>query len=372
MQNFINFFQTYFGDLFILLLGVTTVVIFVLLLLYRIFKINLAKKLMDSGKKKSCFFKLVTSILFIMMVAFVLLDFFSSEPKFVVSSEIVYVFGLIILLLLSDSVESLSIGNIITMKKEVKQKREEVKKLTSENSELRTQIFSIMTASISNQNRNQIILGIGEKWLKGAEIEHANEEEITEENNATNDTIMDDKNVHIVEEKVRFNRFEFLRNIEQLTIEKFARNQSIASDSIQRDVKFAERFSSEDPIMDQKIIFDGYIKRPLEELFVETMSNFRSGQICYRLYYMISTIIQYARINNKAAKLIILIPSFSEKWSKKLLPYANFQREIERIEMIFKPAIKNGFLEIRIIDFKDEECDMIEKNIENKKGQTGE
>ena len=34
-----------------------------------------------------------------------------------------------------------------------------------------------------------------------------------------------------------------------------------------------------------------------------------------------------------------------------------------RIETIFKPAIKNGFLEIKVIEIDDDECDMLEKNI---------
>ena len=349
MQYLINFFQSYSVDLYVLLLFGTTVAIFIFLIRDRIFKFKISQDKNDYDKKKSMFFKLSTLALLILMSVLVCFDFFRGDPRYVISSEIVYIFGLIILLLLSDSVESLSIGNIITMKKEVKQKREEVKKLSTENSELRTQIVSIMNASISNQNRNQIILGIGERWLKDAKIEKANEEELTEENDATKDTIMDNKNDHVAEERIRFNKFEFLKRIEQLSIEKFAEKQGIVSNSIQHDVKFAERFSSGDPIMEQKIIFDGYIKRPLDELFVETICNFRSGQICYRLYYMISAIIQYAQINNKAAKLIILIPGLSEKWITKLLPYMNLQREIERIETIFKPAIKNGFLEIKVI-----------------------
>lgn len=363
MQYLINFFQSYSVDLYVLLLFGTTVAIFIFLIRDRIFKFKISQDKNDYDKKKSMFFKLSTLALLILMSVLVCFDFFRGDPRYVISSEIVYIFGLIILLLLSDSVESLSFGNIITMKKEVKQKREEVKKLSTENSELRTQIVSIMNASISNQNRNQIILGIGERWLKDAKIEKANEEELTEENDATKDTIMDNKNDHVAEERIRFNKFEFLKRIEQLSIEKFAEKQGIVYNSIQHDVKFAERFSSGDPIMEQKIIFDGYIKRPLDELFVETICNFRSGQICYRLYYMISAIIQYAQINNKAAKLIILIPGLSEKWITKLLPYMNLQREIERIETIFKPAIKNGFLEIKVIEIDDDECDMLEKNI---------
>ena len=44
----------------------------------------------------------------------------------------------------------------------------QVEKLTNDNSELRTQMVSVMSASITNQNRNQVFLGIGEAWLKNA------------------------------------------------------------------------------------------------------------------------------------------------------------------------------------------------------------
>lgn len=115
--------------------------------------------------------------------------------------------------------------------------------------------------------------------------------------------------------------------------------------------------------MESKLIYDAYLKRPLDELFIETVSSTPSPSINYRLYYMISMVVQYAQINNKSAKFILLVPQYPTMWAERILPHRKQEKDLERLQNTFQPAIKNGFLEVKIIEISDEDCQEVETQI---------
>lgn len=317
----------------------------------------------NQTKKRNLFSKIAIAVLFFMMATLVLFSFFGSSYNFSISNGIVYVFCLMFLLLVSDSIETFSIGNIITLRKKIEEREKEVKKLSTENSELRTQIVSIASASITNTNHNQVIVDLS-RALKGVNIE-----------SATTDDNIEDNSSHEIEEATPpyvdsnswsgIKRSKFMRLVEKRTIHKFALKNDIDPNLIQSNVKFSEQFTYGNPIMESKLIYAAYLKRPLEELFIETTNFSASILLNYRMYYMISMIVHYAEINNKSAKLILLIPKYPEEWAEKVLPHNNQLRSLERLQNTFQPAIKNGFLEIKVMDFSAEECVSIEKEIDN-------
>lgn len=130
------------------------------------------KVLSNDTKKRSLFSKIAIPIVFLTMTIFTMFSFFGHNSGFAISNGIVYVLCLMIFLLISDSIETFSIGNILTLKKRVSDKEKEVEKLSNENQQLVSQIISIATASITNNNHNQVIIGLG-KALKGVNIESA-------------------------------------------------------------------------------------------------------------------------------------------------------------------------------------------------------
>lgn len=368
-NEILHFIQLYWLNFLIGILGIITGVIFVL----SIIKTDSKAINMDIKKERSIFSKIAISIIFFIMLLFSITSFFAGSSRLTISNGIIYILGLMIFLIISDSIETFSIGNLITLKKEVENKKEEVKKLTSENSELRTQIVSIMSASITNQNRNQVFFGIGETWLKNARVEQTTSDDTNDDEQIEIETTEDDtsNSNHSSTHMTAYSRRRFLGKIEENIINKFIVKNEIEPSSVQQSVKISEHFTYSDPIMESKLIFDAYIKRPLDELFIEAIMGTPHINLIYRLYYMISAIIQYAQINNKAARLVLLVPIFPNEWMSKITPPRNQMRDIERLENTFQPAIKNGFLEIKRIEFSEDECKEIEHSIQQEPNVSG-
>lgn len=323
-------------------------------------------KVENKNQKRSFFSKIAIFVLFFIMTIFVLVSFFGHSNGFMISNEIVYILGLMIFLLISDSIETFSIGNLITLSKKVKTKEKEIEKLSIENTQLRTQVVSIATASITNTNHNQVILDLN-KALKGVDVEGAvegdrDEEEIIQDTVINTAPTADQNHTY----SSGYYRSLFAHAIEKRIVEKFAIKNEIDINAIQMRVKFSEQFTYGNPIMESKLVYDAYLKRPLEELFIEFAHLSASIATNYRLYYMISMVVNYAQINNRSAKLILLIPNYPLEWAEKILPHRNQQRDLERLQNTFQPAIKNGFLEIKVMNFSETECQEIESEIKKK------
>ncbi len=322
------------------------------------------RRLEEESKKRSLFSKMAIFVVFFIMTIFALFSFFGHNRGFAISDGIIYILGLMIFLLISDSIETFSIGNLITLSKKVKDKEKEVEKLSVENNELRTQIVTIAAASITNNSNNQMNVNFGEA-LRGVSVESAIEgdrEEVYTNHEAEEISTLPKNAENVLS---GYERSRFVRIVEKRIIEKFAIKNDIAPQLIQMGVKFSEQFTYGDPIMESKTVFAAYLKRPLDELFIETIHLSASAMMNFRLYYIISMVVHYAQINNKSAKLVLLIPNYPNKWAEKLLPHRNPQRDLERLQNTFQPAIKNGFLEIKVMEFNETECHEIESKIRN-------
>lgn len=310
--------------------------------------------------------KIALGLLFAIMALIVLIAFFVSDPKFNISNGLICILGLMIFIVFSDSIEDFSIANLVTLKKEVKTKTEEVSKLSSENTELRTQLTSIVSASIHNQNLNNVVLGFGDSFLKYARVEQVNTEDDsttpTSDSPADSEQSSAEHSDTIDRPSSSYLRTQFFRYAEPVLISKYAALEEVPLESVQQHVRLANYLDAKDPIMEHRAIFDAYIKRPLEELFIEATYIATNINAYYRWYYMISLILQYAKLNKKSAKLVLLTPNIPSSIQAQLYNGGlgrNLDREFERVRNNFQPAIQNGFLEIVVIDFTEEECQSI-------------
>ena len=367
MNILLNFIKEYWLEFLVGFIGI----------ILGVFVIILAKRLINHIKSKSSrerktihFPKVAMWLLFVIMATIVLVSFFVGDPKFSISAGIICVLGLMVFVIFSDSIEDFSIANIVTLKKEVKDKKEQVSKLSSENSELRTQLTSIVSASIHNQNLNNVVLGIGDSFLKYAQVEQATREEVNKSSADEHSAQEHDETSTEDMQKIRkasFLRSRFYAKADQKMLDKFAFINELPPENMQHNVRFAKYLDANDEIMEYRAIFDGYIKRPFEEIFIECSHGIVSIHTYYRFYYMISLILQYARSNKKSAKLVLLVPNIP---NEILSQYFNFghtysqEKELERLRDNFQPAIQNGFLELVTIDFTEEECISIINSIQ--------
>lgn len=296
------------------------------------------------------------------MLSIACYSFINGVPPYTISDGMIYIFLIIVVLFISESFETFSIGNLIALKREVKEKNKEVTKLNTENRELRNQILSVVSTSLNNRNQNTAVFGLDASLAQMFRVESATEKE--SEN--IEEEILNSKEVtNSRERQSHSDRSKLLRETEAYTLTKLIERLDVKSYTFQKDVKFSEQFIGIDPIMDRNIVFDAYIKRPLDEVFIEVRHNLLNIMMDFKLYYMISKIYHYSKANQTQAKMILAIPklpqTYHEEYFGSSMMYRNPEKNLERLNEYFLPAIKSGLLEIIEIDITEDEFKVIEK-----------
>ena len=101
-------------------------------------------------KMKKVLMYIFMAILSIIMLGMAIGSFFFGEPKYQIAEGTIIVFALIAVLLVFDTVESLSVGNVLSLNKKIKEKDKEVERLNGENVQLRNQFFSMISNSFNS------------------------------------------------------------------------------------------------------------------------------------------------------------------------------------------------------------------------------
>lgn len=315
----------------------------------------------NKGKK---FFYIFLSILSVVMIAMAIVSFIHGEPKYAISNGIIFVFALIAILLVFDSIESLNVGNVLSLKTKVKEKEKEVDKLNAENTQLRNQFISVMTTTMNKQN---VYVGYSKDYIvEKAEKKDSEEEETPTretEHTAPSASVSDGRTYSYQKRRAIHNR------LEELLFSRFKNENAIAEANIRRDVKITNIGVSSDPIIEKDVIYDAYVKRPMDELFIEISANMSSRILFdFRLYFMISRVFYYSQANKVKAKMILVLPKFSDAYIQKnteLMRAYDLNRAVPKIKEIYEPAIQNDLLEIVEIDISDDEIKQIEDEATN-------
>ncbi len=315
------------------------------------------------NKKKKWIYIFIAA-LSIIMIGMAVTSFFCSKPPFLITTNIIIIFVIIAILLVFDSIESLSIGDVFTLKKKVKEKEVEISKLNEENAQLRNQFISVMTTTFNNKMSNQIYFG---DYDKGLEVKSAAEEEVEKEKEnesaAINDeTIKSEQSTR----NTRFSRVKFLRGFEQFLIEKFACENDIDINHMRKDIKITGALAKADPLIDKEMVYDAYLRRPIDEIFIETALITSYHMLMdYKIYFMISRVYHYSKANQVKAKLVLVVPKYSKEYIEskpQWLRSENPSELIIRLKELYSPAIENGWLEIVEIDVSQKEMQALEKS----------
>lgn len=316
-------------------------------------------------KKTNWFSRVLIIILIIFIAALVIGSFILGEPKFSLTNEIILLILLLIVLALSEVFDNFSIGNLITAKKEKHEKEVELKEAKTENKELRTQLISIVSNSITNRNMNifglskdDVVQIAGVEQAESTAVEEKKEEDLAADNKSfTDDTRK---------------RRRMLPKIEKIALDRFCTDHKIPTLSVVREVKFSNEFIGIDPIMDRNAIFDAYYKSVQEELFIEIKINFTPASMnMYNLYYLLSKVYYYRKANQLHAKVALIVPNLPESyWKDRWHPDAS--KMISNLQETFAPAIKNNLLEIVPIEITQNDLDIINKELETEERGSGE
>ena len=302
--------------------------------------------------------KIIITILILFIAGLVVADFILSEPKYEITVCIVICLALIVILALSDMFDNLSIPQVLSLSRNIK----EVKK---ENSELKETNLKLMEQVVNIKNSNSQNMVVQLSGSSNIEDVNENKEEMPisdqKDNNQRNNRIdiidldMDTPDFH--------ERYKYRKNIEIFLLKKALDNGENGCD-VKYNVEM--NFSNIDTIMKNRIIFDA-LKKGANEMYFFDVKLFPSLSYSYELYYILKTLEAYREISKTYCKLILLYPSFDKGLEKYLVKLELYNHSKEKIKDMFDSSIKDGLLEIREIPITKKEIDNYMKTKENQK-----
>lgn len=306
---------------------------------------------MDS--KPNYYVRTLIVILGLSILVMAYTSFFLAEPKHQITAGIITLILIVVILALSESFNKLSLGKILSLSREIEQKKEENSAVKTENKELRQELFKIVS-NVQQSQINNTFNTPPEAWLKllgVVKAETGREDDSESEEPAQLEVQSPVVENHSQEQVEARARSRLRRYAVDAGLKKFVSKLPVSEFTFVESVEFSSAFHAIDPIMDRRVVFDGYLKQDDSEVFVEARHKDMNTPVFFdRLYIMLSKINLYREAKNTKAQLMLLL--VQTEWYE-----SEDRRNIhDRFLEYFQPAIKNGLLRIEYIDVSEEEA----------------
>ena len=287
--------------------------------------------------------RILVILLCIFVAWMIIYNFYFTEPQGVINVSLLTLIAILVVIVLSESFDSFSVGKLLAMSRENKKKITEINSLSNENTELRKQIISI--ASTVNQKQSSTnIFGLTDDIVKQFRVQKASEEEIQEG---------EIEKASVEEQEIPIRRQINYRKTEELGLDKFLSVSKLDYHSLIKEAKLTNLFHGIDSISHSHPIYDGYINKGHEEVFIEVRpAHYPISIWRFRLYVMLNKIFLYRSIKNINAYLVLVMVVFPEKVLGKRRIF-----DTSRLESFFEPAIANGLLRIILKELNNEEAE---------------
>ena len=258
--------------------------------------------------------------------------------------------SLLLVLVLAESFDNFSLGKLISITREARQKEKEVQKLENRNHELLNQLINISL----NNSQTQTHTNVYGDYHATPEVTKASEKEVEDnksEEVKSNESLSrsSTENNSQSRNKTRYN----LRKAEEIALENYIKLKGIHPSNVIKEVKLTSQFHFTDRICDFEPIFDAYFHDEEDEIFVEFRAK-RSFPLRERLYLMLSKLDQYRKVKKCNVYLELVLMNFPDD-------NTIISNSTERILKSFTPAITNGLMRIREVDFSDVELNLIKE-----------
>ena len=308
----------------------------------------------NTSKIKSSFERFKVLIIALLILIMVIYRFFLIEPKAEINSGIITLITFLLIIVLSDTFDNFSVGEIIKLSKTIKNKDEiidkmdeEIVRIESEKNQLFSQIITLSN-NISLKQNNTNILGINTDLYKNISVQKANEEEVNELKNKEENEI----------EKEGTSKRKRIDNskLEEFVLKQFFIEHNIDISKIFKGIKL-QAFQGIDPISDTSPIFDAYLNDIDKEVFYEIRSvkSYLNGMFLDKLYSMLSKIYHYKNVKKSNTYLNLILVEFpGEGINENIL--------LNKILDIFQPALSKGLLKISIIKLEENEMTGLYQN----------
>lgn len=340
---------------------------------------------MGDNKSVNYFVRGLIVLYSLFLVGIVVVNLQGNTPPSITSGMIT-VLLLITVLILSESFDNLSIGKILSLTREVKLKDEEIKTTKHENAQLRENLIQLSSTMFQKQTQNTWNingpLGVVPAKAESKEIEL--EEEVAENDSGTAQIIPGtpagkQEGVASSQETAAqtaapqqgisqpqlpaLPNFEVRRRLDKFAIEKYLEGKQLPLSDLIREVEFTSAFQGIDPISDRKIVFDGYIKTPYKEYFLEVRHNsFIMMHMMDRIYVQLAKILFYRQAKKVKAELVVLFSKLPGETEAGRRPgFVN----IEKFIQLFQPAIASELLRIETIEFTPEDIKQMEEELKD-------
>ena len=261
----------------------------------------------NKNKVWTIIFKIFTILLFAFVVFLVCYDFFDTSKSYL-TTEILIALSIALVIVCIDSFDSFQIGNILNIKRENKNLKEHNESLTK---------------IISNINNNV--------YVNYAEVKQS-----TEEDKQTKLTKVNEDCANEID-------YKSMAKKESEILDEYINKNGFENATIIRDAKL----DLQNPFINEKIIFDLYIKQEDKEQFVEVKNLVPSMYDFYYIHKQLFLISHYNRIKNANAKYVFVLKGNMITGDNKI---AKLNRQkLEHMKAIFKEPIDKGLMTIIVL-----------------------
>ena len=316
-------------------------------------------------EEKSKYTKVLTAILIIFILAIVLSSFLLSNNKFIITFEIIICFVLVIILVLAESFDNLSIPKLLSLSKNIKEVKKENSDLKEANIKLLEQVVSIKNSNNQNIYFPASFSTVGSSNINDIKKVEENDSTNEQENQEVCDDISRPKLSHLERHKYRMSLEIYLL---KKALNRESKISTIQNSEIQYDVRLINNKPIEDNIMKNEARFDALKINGKNNEFYEVKTSIFWADYIYQLHYMLRTIELYQESRKVWAKLVLILPKVDKDLEKFLFNRLDNRFTIlkEKIISKFEPAIENGLLEVLQVEVSKKELDeYIKENSEN-------
>ncbi|WP_157836627.1 hypothetical protein [Paracidovorax oryzae] len=288
--------------------------------------------------KANWYVRTLILIFCLLLIAMVAYRFLLIDPRGEISAGVVTLLCLLLILVLAESFDSFSIGKLISVSREAKKKEKEVEKLEKQNAQLLSQLISIS----NTQSQNQSHTNVYGDYHAAPSVRRASEEELRDKKSA--DAMSIQQPIEPVRTRIN------LARVEEIGLKKYLQMRSVHPSNVIVDAKMTDQFQGVDPVSNQQIIFDGYLKEQDHEIFVEFRPATSVGPLFRdRLYVMISKINHYRNAKRVEAHLDLVLVKIPGEEARSSI-------SSNRMLEYFEPAIASGLLKILLIELTEQEA----------------
>lgn len=308
-------------------------------------------KFEDNGK--NTFVRVLIVFLSLFIFFLIVYKYLYTYPKGEISSGIVILVSFLIILSLSEAFDNFSVGTIFSLQKTLKEKNSDISQLKTENLELRNQIVKVST-SVSQGQMNASFINLQEVMSSFVKVKPAEKQEIEEkaktELKEENDNVVGTTITSAYVKRETTTKRIDQGKLEEIGINKYIEDYKLQHYSFIKEVKLSMDFYNIDPISSFAPLFDGYIKTPEDEIFIEVKNNSNLSFIFReRLYFLLSKIYHYKQVKKSNAYLVLILINTKENEIKD---------RSNSLNRFFEPAISSSLL--RIITYTLDESESSE------------